>query len=61
VNEALKSRIWRMSGSVRESEQKTADLELRLSEALAAGIESPFLRVDSVGAVVLASEPWEEA
>jgi ATP-dependent helicase HepA len=61
VNEALKSRISRMSGSVRDSEEKMADLELRLSEALAAGIESPFLRVDSVGAVVLASELWEEA
>ncbi len=60
VNEALRSRISRTSGSVRDSEEKMAALELRMSEALAAGIENPFLRLDSVGAVVLASELWED-
>ncbi len=61
VNEALKSRIAQLAGSVRESEEKMARFELQLSDALAVGIETPFLRVDSAGAVVLASHDLEEA
>lgn len=61
VQESLKSRIARLSGSVRISEQEMAIHELRLSEALASGIRTPFLRVDSAGAVFLASQPLAEA
>ena len=61
VNEALKSRIAQLAGSVRESEEKMAQFELQLSDALSVGIETPSLRVDSAGAVVLASQDLEEA
>lgn len=61
VNEALKSRIAHLSGSARESEEKMAHFELQLSAALAVGIGTPSLRVDSAGAVVLASQVLEEA
>jgi len=60
VNESLKSRIARLSGSVRDAEQRMATFEVHVAEALAAGIESPSVRVDSAGAVVLASIPLEE-
>jgi ATP-dependent helicase HepA len=61
VNEALKSRISHLSGSARDSEQTMAQFERQLSDALADGIEMPSLRVDSAGAVVLASHVLEEA
>ena len=60
VNEALKSRIAQLAGSTRESEEKMARSELQLSDALAVGIETPSLRVDSAGAVVLASQDLAE-
>ena len=60
VNEALKSRISHLSGPARDSEQTMAQFELQLSVALANGIETPSLRVDSAGAVVLASQMLEE-
>jgi len=61
VNESLKSRIARLSGSAQTSEEEMASIELRLSETLARGIEAPYFRVDSAGAVFLAPQPLEEA
>jgi ATP-dependent helicase HepA len=58
--ESLKSRIARLSGPVRDSEEKMAALELRLCEALASGIEAPSLRTDSAGAIFLASQPLNQ-
>ena len=53
----LQSRISRLNGSVRNSEESAANLERQLAEALAEGIETPTVRVDSVGALCLSAEP----
>jgi ATP-dependent helicase HepA len=60
VDESLQSRISRLSGPARVSEEGMAALELSLSEVVARGIESPVFRVDSAGAVFLASQVLEE-
>lgn len=60
MNESLKSRIARLDGSARDAEEKIATLEADLAAALAAGIETPTLRVDSAGAIVLASTRLED-
>src|SRR5439155_15707727 len=39
VDDALRSRIARFAGALRASEESTANLERRLSEAIASGIE----------------------
>jgi len=57
VNVALLSRIERLVGPSRESEERIVDLEANLSRSLVQGIEEPSIRVDSVGAVILASTP----
>lgn len=54
---ALSSRIERLSGPSRHSEERIADLEASLSRSLEQGIQEPSIRVDSVGAVILASTP----
>jgi ATP-dependent helicase HepA len=60
VHDSLKSRIARLSGPVRTSEQKIASLELNLSEVLSRGIQAPSLRADSAGAIFLASRPLND-
>lgn len=57
VSIALLSRIERLTGPSRSSEERTADLEGSLSRSLVQGIEEPSIRVDSAGAVILASTP----
>jgi ATP-dependent helicase HepA len=57
VAEVLASRCSRMTGVVREAEDRIASYEARLAEALVIGIEAPILRVDSAGAVILAHHP----
>jgi ATP-dependent helicase HepA len=59
VANAFSSRIARLSGAARQSEQQMAQFELRLSEALACGIETPSMRVDSAGVMVLSPIPLE--
>jgi ATP-dependent helicase HepA len=53
ANEALQSRIARLSGAVRSSETESAEFERKLGEALVAGIEAPTIRVDSIGSIFL--------
>jgi ATP-dependent helicase HepA len=55
ANEALQSRIARLSGAVRSSETESAEFERKLGEALVAGIEAPTIRVDSIGSIFLSS------
>jgi hypothetical protein len=57
VSVALLSRIERLAGPSRESEERIAVLEASLSRSLVEGIEEPSIRVDSAGAVILASTP----
>ena len=57
VSIALLSRIERLAGPSRQSEERIADLEANLSRSLVQGIEGPSIRVDSAGAVILASTP----
>jgi ATP-dependent helicase HepA len=57
IANACASRIARLSGATRESEERVAEMESRLSEALVKGIENPGMRVDSAGVLVLASIP----
>jgi ATP-dependent helicase HepA len=60
VDDALRSRIARLSGRTREAEERAAQFESQLAEAIAVGVESPSIRVDSTGAIFLAGEPWVE-
>jgi ATP-dependent helicase HepA len=60
VDDALRSRTARLSGRARHAEEQTARFEARLSAALTLGVESPSVRVDSVGAIFLAGEQWTE-
>ena len=60
VDDAMRSRIARLSGRAREVEERAAQFERQLAEALALGVESPSIRVDSAGAIFLAGEPWIE-
>jgi ATP-dependent helicase HepA len=60
VEDALRSRIARLNGRTRVAEERAAQFESQLAEALAVGVESPSVRVDSTGAIFLAGEPWVE-
>ena len=61
VSIALSSRIVRLSGPARESEERIADLEACLSRSLEQAIQEPSIRVDSAGAVILGvgTARWE--
>jgi ATP-dependent helicase HepA len=61
VDEALKSRIARLSGPSHAAEEQAAWVELEVGRGLAKGIERPSFRVDSAGAVFLASQPLDVA
>jgi ATP-dependent helicase HepA len=60
VDDALRSRIYRLAGAARKSEESMADFEREISQALAKGIENPSLRLDSTGTVFLSRIPWTE-
>ena len=60
VDDALRSRIARLSGRTREAEERSAQFERQFAESLALGVDSPSIRVDSAGAIFLAGEPWVE-
>lgn len=55
AQERLQSRISRLAGAAREAELLVARFEEALAAELASGIESPSLRADSAGAVVLSN------
>ncbi|WP_437931103.1 protein DpdE [Sorangium sp. So ce291] len=55
VEDQLRSRIARLFGAARASEEAAVELERRLVRALAAGVATPSVRLDAVGAVYLAS------
>lgn len=57
VDDALRSRIARLIGAVRASEESAANLECRISDAIISGIEDPSIRADSAGAVFLSATP----
>lgn len=57
TSNALASRITRLSGATREAEERASELESVLNNAIIQGIESPSIRVDSAGVLVLASTP----
>ena len=61
VDDALQSRIARLSGANRAAEERSAWVELEVGRCLAKGIERPLVRVDSAGAVFLASNPLDRA
>lgn len=60
VDDALRSRIERLTGATRKVEESMAVFEWDTSQALAKGIETPSLRLDSTGAVFLSGTPWVE-
>jgi ATP-dependent helicase HepA len=60
VEDALRSRIDRLSGPTREAEEQVARFESQLAESLAVGVETPSIRLDSAGAMFLAGKPWVE-
>ena len=55
ADDQLRTRIARLTGSAKRTETAAAKLERRLSEALAQGMESPSVRLDSAGAIYLAT------
>jgi ATP-dependent helicase HepA len=55
ADDQLRTRIARLSGASKRTEAAGAELERRLSEALARGMESPSVRLDSAGAIYLAA------
>jgi len=59
IANAFSSRKARLSGAVREAEERTAEMEAKLAEALAAGIQDPAMRVDSAGVVIISGDPLE--
>lgn len=58
--EVLSGRICRLDGPVRASEERTAALDSAISQALLAGIESPSIRLDSIGAVFISRQALDE-
>jgi ATP-dependent helicase HepA len=59
IGNAFSSRQARLSGAVRQAEERMAQMEAELADALVAGIEEPAMRVDSAGVVVISGEPLE--
>lgn len=59
IANAFSSRKARLSGAVRQAEERMAEMDAELAEALAAGILNPAMRVDSAGVVVISGEPLE--
>ena len=59
VASRLESRISRLSGAARVSEQEWAGRETALSEVVSGGISKPYVSLDCIGAVVLAGYPLE--
>ena len=55
------SRLRRLSGALRSAELQAFAAEEEFDLAIMASVKSPTVRVDSVGVVVLASTPLEEA
>jgi len=59
IANAFSSREARLSGAVRQAEERMAEMEAKLAEALVAGIQNPAMRVDSAGVVVISGERLE--
>ena len=59
IANAFSSRKARLSGAVRQAEERMAEMEAKLAEALVAGIQNPAMRVDSAGVVVISGERLE--
>jgi hypothetical protein len=59
IANSFSSRKATLSGAVRQAEERMAEVEADLAEALAAGIQDPAMRVDSAGVVFIAGEPLE--
>jgi len=57
AEDTLRSRIARLDGAVRASEERALEFEARLVRLLAQGIETPKVRADAVGATFLAGTP----
>ncbi len=56
----LQSRIARLPGATRAAEQRVAEVERRLADGIAGGIETPSVRVECAGAVYLSYSPLGE-
>ena len=59
IANAFSSRKARLSGAVRQAEERMAEMEAKLAEALIVGIQHPAMRVDSAGVVVISGESLE--
>jgi ATP-dependent helicase HepA len=60
VANAFSSRVARLHGTARRAEEQVARLEATLSDAIAQGVAEPAIRVDSTGALILASTPLRD-
>jgi hypothetical protein len=59
VASRLESRIHRLSGAARLSEELWAQREAALATAIRRGIDAPQITLDCIGAVILAGSPLE--
>jgi ATP-dependent helicase HepA len=57
AEDTLRSRVARLDGAARSSEERAIEFDGRLVRLLARGIESPKVRADAVGAIFLAASP----
>jgi hypothetical protein len=60
VQDVFRSRIARLSGSAKSAEEEAARLDDELGQYVAAGIESPTIRVDAAGVIFLSASPLPE-
>jgi ATP-dependent helicase HepA len=60
VGNTFSSRVARLHGPTRRAEEEMARLESTISEAIAQGAAEPAIRVDSAGALILASTPLRD-
>jgi len=60
VANAFSSRVARLHGTARHTEEQVARLEAIVSNAIARGVAEPAIRVDSTGALILASTPLRD-
>jgi hypothetical protein len=48
-----------LNKAAQDAEKQLMTVDLELDEVVRSGIESPSIRVDSIGCVILASDPLE--
>ncbi|HJQ12907.1 MAG TPA: protein DpdE [Gemmatimonadaceae bacterium] len=59
AREIMKSRLAKLEGPAKAAEENSASTEWEIDEALIHGIDSPAIRIDAAGAVILSPRPLD--